>query len=150
MHRWLRRRYITWPLSAPPESANSPAAGVRLPSGGRTVDFANRPAFFIQPHTSQPRSELLFKRKHRMFAPVKAAACKIKFTSHLFLISCNVDHAFFSAADHYDSSHSIQFAGTRKFLGYFAETFEDNILTFIHELFTIEKSSIKSAFYSFR
>jgi hypothetical protein len=29
-------------------------------------------ALFIKPHTSQPRSELLFKRKHEMFPLLNA------------------------------------------------------------------------------
>jgi hypothetical protein len=54
----------------------------------------------------------------------------------------------FRTSHPYDSNCSILFAIAKRFLGYYVETFEDNILTFIRKLLTKQKSSIKPAFYS--
>ena len=60
----------------------------KLPKFYCFIHSAARLAFCIKPDTSQPRSKLLFKRKHEMFPPIKTFSRPIRLIRTLFLGAC--------------------------------------------------------------
>jgi hypothetical protein len=96
--------------------------------------------FFIRPDTSQPRCELLFKRKHEMFAPAKTARFQIFLQASCFDDVAIVIAGGFPVMPPSRHRRPIGFAFVKRFLGEFRETYEDNILTLIRKLFTRRKS----------